>query len=314
MTIVDKSDDQAVFGPVPSRRLGMSLGVDLLWPKTCSLDCVYCECGATTMHTDQRQRFRDPDDVLRQVRQRLDELETPPDYLTLAGSGEPTLHSDMGYILRKLREMDAGKTAVLTNGTLVHDPAVRDELCLADVVIPSLDAVSEDIFRKINRPCKGLSAAAMIDGLIKLRAQFNGRLVLEILLVAGVNDTDAEVAKLVTAAGDIAPDLVQINTVVRPPAVEGFQAVDPARLAEIAALFTVPTEVIAGPQAKTGGDHGSLERQVVEMTRRRPCTAEDITAMTGLESEAAARFIADLEERGKLVREPVGQVMFYRGV
>lgn len=314
MTIVEKSDDQAVFGPVPSRRLGMSLGVDLLWPKTCSLDCVYCECGPTTVHTATRQRFRDPDEVLRQVRERLEELETPPDYLTLAGSGEPTLHSDMGYILEKLRQMDAGKTAVLTNGTLAYDAVVRNELCLADVVIPSLDAVSEDIFRKINRPVKGLSAGAMVQGLKELRAQFSGRLVLEILLVAGLNDGAEELAKLIKASSEIKPELVQINTVVRPPAVEGFRAVPPDQLERIAALFEVPTEVIAGPQVKTGGDHGSLERQVVEMTRRRPCTLADIAAMTGMEHSAAAGFIGDMEAGGKLVRELVGDTVFYRGI
>ena len=314
MTIVEKSDDQAVFGPVPSRRLGMSLGVDLLWPKTCSLDCVYCECGPTTVHTATRQRFRDPEEVLRQVRERLAELDTPPDYLTLAGSGEPTLHVDMGYILQKLRELDAGKTAVLTNGTLTYDAQVRDELCLADVVIPSLDAVSEDIFRRINRPVKGLSAAAMIEGMKKLRRQFKGQLVLEILLVAGLNDGAGELAKLVKAASEIAPDLVQLNTVVRPPAVEGFKAVDPPDLERIAAMFKVPTEVIAGPEVKTGGDHGSMERQVVEMTRRRPCTVSDIAAMTGLDNESAAAFIDSMESKGMLVREPVGDTMFFRGV
>lgn len=309
-----QSDDQAVFGPVPSRRLGLSLGVDLLWPKTCTLDCVYCECGPTTHKTTKRGRFRPAEDVLAQVRKRLEQLDAPPDHITLAGSGEPTLHLDLGLVLRRLREMNAGRVAVLTNGTLCFDERVRDELCQAQVLVPSLDAVGQRAFQQVNRPAKGLSAAAMIEGLKLLRRQFKGQFILEILLVEGLNDTPGELEGLMAAAKAIGPDAVQLNTIVRPPAVAGFRPVDDHRLAAIAAAFDPPAQVIAPPRARAAGDHGHLARQAVEMTRRRPCTIEDIAAALGLAGDAAADLVASLRAAGLMGLERHDGREYYRGV
>lgn len=305
---------QAVFGPVPSRRLGMSLGLDLLLPKTCSLDCVYCELGPTTRLTAQRAAYRDPELILAELAQRLGELESPPDHITLAGSGEPSLHSGLGAILRRVRELTPARRAVLTNATLVGDPAVRADLCEADLLAPSLDAVSEAAFRRVNRPAQGLSAAAMRAGLIALRREFAGEMWLEILLVEGYNDSDQELELLMAAAREIAPDRVQLNTVVRPPALSGARPLSDARLAAIAAAFPLPAEVIAPPQARGGADHGSLAHQVVEMTRRRPCTLADLIAMTGLGPEQTRGLVDDLLARGLLQGEPFGDLTYYRGV
>jgi wyosine [tRNA(Phe)-imidazoG37] synthetase (radical SAM superfamily) len=309
-----KSSDQAVFGPVPSRRLGLSLGVDLVLPKTCSLNCRYCELGPTTNLTTTRGRFRDAQEVLRQVAARLEELEDPPDFVTLAGSGEPTLHQDLGLVLNEIKEMTPARLAVLTNGTLATDPQVRAELCQADVLVPSLDAVSDDIFRRLNRPAPGLHPAEIIKGLVSLSREFQGELYLEILLAAGFNDSPDEVEKLVQAAADIRPAKVQLNTVVRPPAVDGTLPVGPERLDEIAGLFTVPVEVAAAPQSRSRGDHGQLAQEIVEMTRRRPCTKEDVAAMTGLEQSQAEELIQGLEKQGQLTKERFGSKVFYRGV
>jgi wyosine [tRNA(Phe)-imidazoG37] synthetase (radical SAM superfamily) len=306
--------DMAVFGPVPSRRLGLSLGVDLLWPKTCSLDCLYCELGPTTTLTRERGRFRDAGQVLAEVADRLGELAAPPDFITLAGSGEPCLHQDLGLVLTKLRGLSPARLAVLTNATLVDDPQVRAELCLADLLVPSLDAVSPRAFRRLNRPAQGLDPAAVIEGLIQLRRQFKGQLWLEILLAQGLNDDQAEIEALMAAAARIAPDKVQINTVVRPPAVAGTLPVEHQRLEEIARAFPVPAEVIAPPRGRAQGDQGSLAEQVVEMTRRRPCTQDDIEAMGDLAPGQAARLLADLLAQGRLRREDFGSQVFYRGV
>jgi wyosine [tRNA(Phe)-imidazoG37] synthetase (radical SAM superfamily) len=294
--------------------LGLSLGVDLLWPKTCSLDCLYCELGTTSRLTAQRGRFRDAGEVLAQVARRLAELETPPDFITLAGSGEPSLHLDLGLVLESLRKLSPARLAVLTNATLVGDAQVRDELCLADVLVPSLDAVSPRVFRRINRPAPGLDPAAMIEGLVALRRQFSGQMWLEILLVAGLNDTDEELALLKAAAQRIGPDRVQINTVVRPPAVPGTGPVEHRRLAEIAASFPLPTEVIAAPRGAAQGDRGALARQVVEMTRRRPCTYADIEAMSALGSQGTRSLLEELLGQGRLQEEPFEGQIFYRGV
>lgn len=310
----DTSSDRAVFGPVPSRRLGLSLGVDLLRPKTCSLDCLYCELGPTTNQTAQRGVFRDAEEVLAQVEARLAELAQPPEFITLAGSGEPCLHSQMGRVLAELKRMSAARLAVLTNSTLVTDPQVRAELALADVIVPSLDAVSQGVFERLNRPAAGLIIEEIIEGLVRLRREFSGDLWLEILLVAGVNDDPGQVAGLAAAAGRIGPDLVQLNTVLRPPAVPGTRAVETARLAEIAAAFRLPVQISAPPRGRSRGDRGSLGRQVVEMTRRRPCTLADVAAMSGLAPEQAQGLVAELIQQGSLVAEMFGDQTFYRGV
>ncbi|MBI4797234.1 MAG: radical SAM protein [Desulfarculus sp.] len=309
-----QSAEQAVFGPVPSRRLGLSLGVDLLWPKTCTLDCLYCELGLTTRLTRERGRFRDAGQVLAQVEGRLAELASPPDFITLAGSGEPSLHLDLGLVLSRLRDLSPARLAVLTNATLVGDAQVRDELCLADLLVPSLDAVSPEVFRRLNRPVPGLKVDDMIEGLKALRRQFSGQMWLEILLVAGINDSPRELDRLMAAVRAIAPDKVQINTVVRPPAVAGIRPVEHGRLKEIAAGFPVPAEVIAPPRGQALGGRGALADQVVEMTRRRPCTRGDIAAMGGLNPQEAQRLLEDLLSQGRLRAEPYGEEVFYRGL
>ena len=314
MTDIRLNSDDAVFGPVPSRRLGMSLGVDLLWPKTCTLDCRYCELGRTTNLTATRGRFRDAGQVLKEVETRIGELDYELDYVTLAGSGEPCLHLDMGMVLKELRRMTGARVAVLTNGTLCPDPAVRSELCEADVLIPSLDAVNLDIFRRLNRPAPGLYPEDIIEGLRNLRLEFSGEINLEMLLVQGMNDSPEEIEALVRAADMIAPDMVQLNTVVRPPAMSGTEALPHGRLEEIARLFTVPCEVIATPPKGGAGDRGSLSDRLVEMTRRRPLELSDVALAFELDQAKAGDLIEELIANGRMKRENFGRKVFYRGV
>lgn len=308
------SGQQAVFGPVPSRRLGLSLGVDLVYPKTCPLDCIYCELGRTTMHTAQRGLFRDADEVLAQVEKRLGEMETPPDFVTLAGSGEPTLHLELGRVISELKRMSPCRVAVLTNGVLMTDPQVRRDLTGADVVIPSLDAVDQKIFETINRPAPGLIISEIIEGLKAFAREYGGRLWLEILLASGINDAPEHLAALAATAQEIGPELVQLNTVIRPPAVPGVGALSLERLEEIAAGFGLPCTVTAPPRAASAGDRGDLERQVQEMTRRRPCTISDVAAMAGVQPERAERLLHELARQGKVRAEDFGGEIFYRGL
>lgn len=292
----------------------MSLGVDLLIPKTCSLDCVYCELGPGGPPTSIRGPQRDADQVLAEVARRLAELDRPPDFITLAGSGEPSLHAGLGRVIAGLKALCPARVAVLTNATLCPDPAVRAELCLADVLAPSLDAASQPVFRRINRPAPGLEIAAIIEGLVALRREHRGEFWLEVLLAAGYNDAEDELERIMAAARRIGPDKVQLNTVVRPPAVAGVLPLDDARLAAIAAAFPVPAEVIAPPRAAGGGDRGALARQVVEMTRRRPCTINDIMAMAGLDRAGADALVTELAAQGRLREEVFGTTQYYRGV
>lgn len=308
------SGQQAVFGPVPSRRLGLSLGVDLVYPKTCPLDCIYCELGRTTQHTARRGVFRDADEVLAQVAKRLGEMESPPDFVTLAGSGEPTLHLELGRVITELKAMSPCRVAVLTNGVLLPDPQVRRDLAPADVVIPSLDAVDQEIFERINRPVPGLIIGDVIAGLKGFAREYAGSLWLEVLLAAGINDSPEHLAALAATARDIGPELVQLNTVIRPPAVAGVKALSLERLEEIAAGFGLPCTVSAPPRAMAAGDRGDLARQVCEMTRRRPCTVSDVAAMAGVEPERAERLLHELARQGKVRAENFGSEIFYRGL
>jgi wyosine [tRNA(Phe)-imidazoG37] synthetase (radical SAM superfamily) len=308
------SCQQAVFGPVPSRRLGLSLGVDLLVPKTCTLDCVYCELGPTTHQTTQRGRFRFVQEVLAEVEECLAGLERPPQFLTLAGWGEPCLHQELGLVIERLQRLEAGRVAVLTNGTLTPDPQVRAELAQAQVVIPSLDAATPHAFRRVNRPAPGLDIAAIIEGLARLRQEMAGEMWLEILLVKGYNDSPEEIAALVEAVERIWPHKVQLGTVDRPPAVSGVEPVEASFLEEVAARMPVEAEVIPPPPRQGGGRVAGLDRLVLEMTRRRPCTLEDVAAMADLEPAQARRLVEELVRQGRLRREDYGEQTFYRGV
>ena len=205
-----------LFGPVPSRRLGRSLGIDLVPQKTCTFDCAYCECGRTTVLTLERREYVPTGRVIAELD---DCLAKAPDidYVTFAGSGEPTLHSGIGDIISFIKDRyPRYRVAVLTNGALFVDPDVRAALMRADLVVPSLDAVSEDIFRDINRPSPGITAGQVVAGLVAFSREFPGVIWLEVFIVPGKNDTDEELLRLRDAVAVIAPDRVQVNTLDQP--------------------------------------------------------------------------------------------------
>ena len=241
-----------VFGPVPSRRLGRSLGVDLVPFKTCTYDCIYCQLGRTTCKTVERKEWVPMDAVLDELKQKLT---CRPDYITLSGSGEPTLHSRLGEIIEHIQAMTAVPVAVLTNGSLLWQAEVRAEVALADVVLPSLDAPDAERFEFINRPHPNVTFERLVEGLAALRREFSGKYWLEVMLLGGYTSLPAQVRQLAEWARRIRPDRVQLNTAVRPPAEEYAMAVPPERLTELARLFEPAAEVIA--------EHSSTRRQIL---------------------------------------------------
>ena len=245
-----------LFGPVPSRRLGRSLGVDMVPYKTCSFNCVYCELGQTTCQTLQRESFLDIDLAIRELRERLAQLQGEVDYITLAGSGEPTLNADLGDVVSRIKGLTRIPVAVLTNSSLLPDPGVRKELQEVDLIVPSLDAVSQRIFEKINRPVEGIRAGEIMESLIALRKEFHGQIWLEILFCRGINDHTAEAEQLHKAAQAIGPDRIQLNTVVRPPAVEGILPCTAERMQQIAAIMSRggPKTGVVGQYCSGRGD------------------------------------------------------------
>ena len=250
---------QHLFGPVPSRRLGISLGIDLVPMKTCTLDCIYCECGQTTDLTIARGEYVPLESVKAECRHYLDHHPVP-DYVTFSGSGEPTLNCHVGEVIRFIQSREQQvPVAVLTNGTLLGDPRVRDELKEAAVVIPSLDAATGRVFRKINRPHPRLDVNTFIDGLVRFRRDFSGQVWLEVFIVPGLNDTLAELTALKQAIAKIAPDRVQLNTLDRPGTVNNIRAAD--RTAIVSARTAVRKLSISGACPAMGSNAPSAEKQ-----------------------------------------------------
>ena len=230
---------KCIFGPVNSRRLGRSLGIDLFSEKTCNLNCIYCEVGATAFPVHQRAVCTSTQAIIEEINtfcadlRRLDTV----DVLTVTAKGEPTLHRGLGEILCHLKRMTDKPVAVLTNGTTLMDQEVRQELAVADIVIPSLDSARRESFLKIDRPAAGMDLQDIIWGLTLFSHEYQGRLWLEILLVQDINDSNQDIEALVAALRLMRLDRIQLNTVVRPPVEPFARPVNPGRLLDIAHLF-----------------------------------------------------------------------------
>jgi wyosine [tRNA(Phe)-imidazoG37] synthetase (radical SAM superfamily) len=249
-----------VYGPVASRRLGRSLGIDLVPFKTCPFDCIYCQLGRTIRQTLERREWVPLEDVLDELEERLP---YGPDVITLSGCGEPTLHSRMGELIDRIKKRTTLPVAVLTNSSLLWQDEVRAQLLRADVICPSLDAGDEETFRAVNRPHRGIAYEEILYGLHQLRHQFRGQMNLEILLLESFTATEEHVAKLAQRARAIHPDRIQLNTTTRPHAGRTVIPVPARRLAELADLFDPPAEVIStcpGPREATR--HGETLREV----------------------------------------------------
>ncbi len=299
-----------VFGPVPSRRLGLSLGIDLLTPKICTMDCIYCELGPTTDRRIERGRFVDLGELLDELRARL--AEGPDvDYVTFSGSGEPTLSLDLGAAIDGVRAVTDAKIAVLTNGSLMTDPDVRKALMKTDVVIPSVDAVSREAFQRINRPAPGLDPEAIVEGIATFTAEFDGEVWLETVIVKGMNDDPQEVARLTAAADLISPAKIHVNTVVRPPAVAGTEAVDDDRLQKIARALGPHAEVIASPNVRSHVFAADSVEVIVDMAARRPVTISDIASVLGVSPGEAAKIVGSLLDGKRLEVVRHGDLLYY---
>jgi wyosine [tRNA(Phe)-imidazoG37] synthetase (radical SAM superfamily) len=296
-----------LFGPVNSRRLGLSLGIDIMPPKVCNYNCIYCEVGATSRLTCDRHEYVDTVAVLAEVDDfiRNKEAIRPPDVYTVTGSGEPTLHSGIGRIIRLLKAKTARPVAVLTNGSLLHLAEVREALAAADIVVPSLDAARPESFRRVNRPARCVDLDAAIAGLQLFRREFSGQFWLEILLVKDINDSKADIVALQDVIRMIVPDRIQLHTVARPPLENYAQPVNRTVLAEIATQLgdgyggpvEMPTDFVARVE-KSNTPAGAQE--ILEMVRRRPCTAVDVGAALGFSPVSARRLLEQMEIVGQV--------------
>jgi wyosine [tRNA(Phe)-imidazoG37] synthetase (radical SAM superfamily) len=302
-----------IFGPVPSRRLGLSLGLDLVPRKTCPYDCLYCEVGPTTRQTAQRFPYR-AEAIIGELEAYFEGSEDAAalDFITLAGSGEPTLNLGLGRIIRAIKARTATRVAVLTNGALLHLPEVRRELALADVILPSLDAAREETFRAINRPLPGLTLAQLKAGLAACRREYPGQIWLEVMVLQGLNDSQEELEGLRQAIRDLAPDKVQLNTAVRPVVADWARPLTREEMEAVACFLGGGAEVIAAfngrPPSRAVGD----DDHFLEMLCRRPMTAMDLARLLGLPLPQVRERLQRLCSAGLVAHNRYQNQEFYR--
>jgi len=303
-----------LFGPVPSRRLGISLGVDLVPMKTCTLNCIYCECGASTHLTLERREYV-PFAAVEQELSHYFENNPAPDFITFSGSGEPTLNSRIGDVLQVIKSLFQDiPTAILTNGTLFSQKQVRDDIKAATVIIPSLDAATEKVFRKINRPSPHLTVDSLIEGLVRLRKEYSGKIWLEIFIVPGLNDTDEELTALKQAIDKIEPDQVQINTLDRPGTVPTLRAATRQELEHILDFWQMENAAIVAdvpehtPRRPYRKDTASA---ILGTIARRPCTLKDLSEILGLPADDVKKTIDTLQTDKKIKIVKQNRGLFY---
>jgi wyosine [tRNA(Phe)-imidazoG37] synthetase (radical SAM superfamily) len=293
-----------VYGPVPSRRLGFSLGVDIVPYKACTLDCIYCQLGRTTRKVIKRKPYTPNEEIFKEIRVFLNKRNNI-DFITFSGSGEPTLNSEIGGLIRLIKgvkEITSIPVAILTNGTLLFMKDVQKDLLEADVVLPSLDAASQHIFKRINRPHNFLNIESIINGLKGFRKIFCGQIWLEIMLIKGFNDDSKELLQIKKALSEIQPDKVHLNTVIRPPSEKYASPLNPDEMRAARDLLGEGCEIIAEFHGKGYVGKRDLKGAIIEMTKRRPMTITDIANLFGLSEANATKMMEGLNVKG-LIRE-----------
>ncbi len=288
------------YGPVPSRRLGFSLGIDIMPHKNCSFDCVYCQLGKTTNITVSRKEYTPTQEIIREIKEVL-KKNIRIDFLTFSGSGEPTLHKDIGYLINELKKLTKIPIAVLTNGSLLHISEVRNDLKNADLVIPTLCTTDETVFRKIHRGQTTIDLARVIEGYVSFRKIYEGQIWLEVMLIHGMNDRPEQIIDLKKVIDRIDPDKIHLNTVVRPPSEAYAQPVPVEIMQELREIMGEKCEIIVDFAAKTrdARDGDALER-IAAIISRRPITADDLAQTTGLHKNEILKYIQSLSQRGKI--------------
>jgi wyosine [tRNA(Phe)-imidazoG37] synthetase (radical SAM superfamily) len=301
-----------LYGPVPSRRLGRSLGIDLVPHKVCTYNCIYCQIGGSTQQTLVRKEYVPVSEVLKEVEIFLREESESVDYLSLGGSGEPTLHSGIGKIIEGIKTMTSIPVAVLTNGALLYEKEVREDLLKADVLLPSMDAVSPEVFEKINRPYAALSIGRIIEGLVEFKKIFKGKIWFEILFCKGVNDSPEELNRLKEVVKKIQPDLIHLNTVVRPPSENWAIPLSKEEMEKIQAFFGKKAVIISEfTRHPLRGAERDLKEEILNILRRRPLSLNDLSKGMNLSGDDLKKHVDSLVEEGKVHIRSFGESIYY---
>jgi len=300
-----------IYGPVPSRRLGSSLGVDLIPRKTCDYDCIYCQFGRITLKTTRRDAYIPAGAILDQLERRLEEA-PELDYITVSGSGEPTLNSELGEIVMGIKRMSELPLAVITNGSLLGDKDVAEACVKADLVMPSLDAADEKTFRKINRPCRELDLHTVVDGIAAFRKMYQGTMWLEVFIVEGVNSDEEQLKKLGALIDRIGPDKVQLNTATRPPAEAYVHPVKKSRLEQMASILGMHSEAIESLRLeRISASSDASADTILQLLKRRPCTIDDVSRALNINYIETSKALAHMEQGGLLSSKNQGGIIYY---
>jgi wyosine [tRNA(Phe)-imidazoG37] synthetase (radical SAM superfamily) len=304
------NDYRYLFGPVPSRRLGRSLGIDLTPLKTCSFDCIFCQLGRTTRKTLDRTEYVPLDDVIKELEDWLARDERA-DFITLSGSGEPTLHARFGSVLDFVRRSTRIPAALLTNGTTLGNPAIRADAAKAHLVKISLSAWDQASLEHINRPCPEIDFDRLLEGQRLFRQEFTGEVWVEVFLLWGINTDRSTVSAIADLVTTLEPDRVQLNTAVRPPSEDFAIAVPPDILEGLARLFHPPAEVIAEYSPRLSDSIAAGEKEILAMLRRRPCTFEQIAQAFGMHRNEVSKYIGKLARTGQAYAERRDNDVYY---
>jgi wyosine [tRNA(Phe)-imidazoG37] synthetase (radical SAM superfamily) len=291
-----------VFGPVPSRRLGQSLGIDTIPLKTCNWNCVYCQLGRTRPLVNERKDYFPPEAVVAEVRAALTDHEAGEiDWVTFVGSGEPTLHASLGWLIRQVKALTDLPVAVITNGALLYLPEVRLELTSADAVLPTLDAGTAGLYCRINRPHPEITFERVLNGLIAFRHEYGGRLWPEVMLVRGLNDTEEALLDIAAALRRVQPDEVHINLPTRPPVETWVQPPDEGGLMRATAILGDIAQVVhpvEGGFDLSGCD--SVVEAIVGVITRHPMRQEELErSLARWAPEHVNQSLTELEASGR---------------
>lgn len=287
-----------VYGPVPSRRLGRSLGVSPIPRKRCSYSCVYCQLGKTRKPSIERESFFPKEDILKEI---LSKCSTDlPDYVTFVGDGEPTLNKDLGWLISRTKEETGSRIAVITNGSLLYRDDVKSDLANADVVLPSLDAGTARTFITVNRPHKDLNFDKVVQGIADFREMFTGAVWLEVMLVSGFNDTDDEIENIRKYVQLIRPQRVYVLVPIRPPAERWVKPPNRERLLH-AKLALTDVHIISDPESGSFdvSSFDNAKSAIIEIGGRHPLRVDEAVEIESEFEEIG--IVRKMIEAGELV-------------
>jgi wyosine [tRNA(Phe)-imidazoG37] synthetase (radical SAM superfamily) len=301
-----------LYGPVPSRRLGRSLGIDLVPHKICTYDCIYCQIGRTTGKTLLRKEYVPKEEVLEEVKAFLLNGGSSIDHFSFSGSGEPTLNSQIGSVIKGMKETSPIPVAVLTNGSLLYLEEVRDDLRQADIILPSLDAVSKEVFTRINRPHKGISVEKVIEGLVEFRKVYQGQIWLEILFCKGINDGENERHQMKRVVDRIQPDRIHINTVIRPPTERWAAPLNSEEMEEIQAFLGEKASIISEfDRHPLSLPEMNVKEEIFRILERRPLSLIDLSQRMAIPKKELEATVQPMVEEGRIKTRRFGDSVYY---